>query len=56
MRARGQGVLTLAVVGIVALGAVSFERLGTREPSGPSPGTATSATWLCPHGGGKAYE
>ena len=46
----------MVVAGAVALGAASVERLGEREPSAPVPGTATSATWLCPHGGGKAYE
>jgi hypothetical protein len=56
MRARGQGLLTLVVVGIVALAAVSFDRLGAREPSGPAPGTAASFIWLCPHGGGPGYE
>jgi hypothetical protein len=56
MRPRGQGVLTLVVAGAIAVGVVSFDRLGAREPSGASPGTATSSTWLCPHGGGKAYE
>lgn len=56
MRARGQGLLTLVVAGIVALGVVTFDRLGVREPAGPAGGSATSGTWLCPHGGGKAYE
>lgn len=56
MRARGQGVLTLVVAAVVALGAASFERLGEREPAAAALGTATSGTWLCPHGGGKAYE
>jgi len=56
MRARGQGLLTLLVVGVVALGAVSFDRLGAREPSGPTSGTAESFIWLCPHGGGPGYE
>jgi len=55
MRARGQGVLTLVVAGIVAVGAGSFERLGPREAD-PSATTATSASWLCPHGGGPEYE
>ena len=56
MRARGQGLLTLVVAAIVALGVVSFDRLGAREPAGAPSGTATSSTWLCPHGGGKSYE
>lgn len=56
MRARGQGLLTLVVAAIVALGVASFDRLGAREPSGAPSGTATSSTWLCPHGGGKSYE
>ncbi|HEY7763090.1 MAG TPA: DUF5719 family protein [Actinomycetota bacterium] len=48
--------MTLLVLGVVVLGAVSFERLGAREPSGPAPGTARSSIWLCPHGGGPGYE
>jgi hypothetical protein len=56
MRARGQGLLTLAVIGAVALGAVSFDRLGERTANAPAPGTAASMSWLCPHGGGKGYE
>ncbi|MDH4111548.1 MAG: DUF5719 family protein [Actinomycetota bacterium] len=56
MKARGQGLLALAVAGVVALGAISLDRLGPQEPAAPRAGTATSGTWLCPHGGGKAYE
>ncbi|MGZ8629451.1 MAG: DUF5719 family protein [Actinomycetota bacterium] len=56
MRARGQGVLTLLLAGVLAVGAVAFERLGPREPAEVGAGSAPSAAWLCPHGGGKAYE
>ena len=56
MRSRGQGLLTVAVAGIVAIVAASFARLGPREPAGASHGSAPSATWLCPHGGGRGYE
>ncbi len=56
MRARGQGVLTLLLAGVIAVGAVAFERLGPREPAPAVPGSAPSAAWLCPHGGGKSYE
>ena len=56
MRARGQGLLTLLVVASVAVGAVALDRLGPREASGAAAGSAPSAAWLCPHGGGKAYE
>lgn len=56
MKARGQGVLTVVVAGVVAIGVLSLDRLGPRQPSGAVPATATSATWLCPHGGGKGYE
>ena len=31
-------------------------RIGIREPAAAFEGTAASATWLCPHGGGEAYE
>ena len=56
MRSRGQGVLTVAVAGVVAIGAISLDRLGQREPAAAASPTATSAVWLCPHGGGDAYE
>ena len=56
MRSRGQGVLTVAVAGVVAVGAISLDRLGHREPAAAAAPTATSGTWLCPHGGGDAYE
>ena len=57
MRARGQGLLTLLVVAASWRSApLAFDRLGPREASGAAAGTAPSAAWLCPHGGGKAYE
>ena len=56
MKARGQGVLTVVMAGVVAIGVVSLDRLGPRQPSGAAAATANSATWLCPHGGGKGYE
>lgn len=56
MRARGQGLLALVVAGVVALGALSLERLGPRASSAAPAGSAPSGTWLCPHGGGKSYE
>jgi len=49
-------VLTIVVAGAVTIGAISLERLGPREPAAAAQATVTSATWLCPHGGGKAYE
>ena len=48
--------LTVAIAGVVAIGVVSLDRLGPRQPSGAAFATARSATWLCPHGGGKGYE
>ena len=56
MRARGQGMVTLLVVAAVTIGALALDRLGPREAAGAAPGSAPSAAWLCPHGGGKAYE
>lgn len=56
MRSRGQGILTLVVVGLLVLAALAFDRLGERAPGGTASGTAASGTWLCPHGGGKSYE
>jgi hypothetical protein len=56
MRARGQGVLTVALVALVALIAVSFDRLGVKAPAAASPGVAASGVWLCPHGGGPDWQ
>ncbi|HEX7246528.1 MAG TPA: DUF5719 family protein, partial [Actinomycetota bacterium] len=44
------------VAAVVAVGAVSLDGLGIREPSSALPSTVTSGTWLCPHGGGEGYE
>ncbi len=56
MRARGQGLLTIGLVGVVALLALSFDRLGPKAPAAASPGLASSGVWLCPHGGGPEWE
>lgn len=48
--------LTLVLAAALAAGAVASERLGPREPSPATGGSAPSAAWLCPHGGGKGYE
>jgi hypothetical protein len=56
MRARGQGLLTLVLAAALAGAAVASERIGPRVPSPASEGSAPSAAWLCPHGGGKDYE
>jgi hypothetical protein len=56
MRARGQGALTVALVGLVALVAVSLERLGPKAPAVASPGVAPSGVWFCPHGGGPDWR
>ena len=56
MRARGQGVLTVVLVAVIALLAVSFDRLGPKEPEAAAPGVAESGVWLCPHGGGPDWE
>ena len=56
MRARGQGALTLLLAGVLVAGAVAAERIGPREPSTATAGSAPSAAWLCPHGGGRGYE
>jgi hypothetical protein len=56
MRARGQGVLALAVVVVVVVAGVAFERLGPKAASAAAPGTARSGAWFCPHGGGKGWR
>lgn len=56
MRARGQGALATAVAVTVVLVGVGFTHLGPKAPAPATPGTAPSGGWLCPHGGGKAWE
>jgi hypothetical protein len=56
MRARGQGLLTLVLLGAVALGAVGLDRLGTKGPAQAQPGEASSGAWFCPHGGGPDWQ
>jgi Family of unknown function (DUF5719) len=56
MRARGQGILTVVLVALIALLAVSFDRLGDKSPSAAEPGVSPSGVWLCPHGGGPDWE
>ena len=56
MRARGQGVLAVTMVGIAVLVGLGFGRLGpaTRDPV--TPGQAPSGAWYCPHGGGDGWH
>ena len=56
MRARGQGVLTLILLGVIVLGAVGLDRLGTKSPAQARPGEASSGAWFCPHGGGTDWH
>ena len=56
MRARGQGVLTLAVVAAVLLAGVAFDRLGPKAAGAAPPGLAPSGAWFCPHGGGPGWR
>lgn len=56
MRARGQGFLALGVAALVALAGIAFTNLGPKVPTEAAAGTAPSGGWLCPHGGGKAWE
>lgn len=48
--------MTVAIAGAVVVGAIALDRLGPRVPEAAAAGTALSATWLCPHGGGQDYE
>jgi len=56
MRARGQGVLATIVVTIVALGAIAFERAVPRERPAARGSSASSGSWICPHGGGDGWQ
>lgn len=48
--------MTLALVGVVVVLAVTFDRLGPKEPGVATAGVAPSGVWLCPHGGGPDWE
>jgi hypothetical protein len=53
MRARGQFLVTLLVVVLVAGAGVYLQRrVGPKALAAPVGGTATSGAWFCPHGGG----
>ena len=53
MRARGQFLVTLLVVVLVAAAGVYLQRrVGPKALAAPVGGTATSGAWFCPHGGG----
>ena len=56
MRARGQGVLTLAVVAAVLAAGIAFDRLGPKAAGAAQPGLAPSGAWFCPHGGGAGWR
>jgi hypothetical protein len=56
MRARGQGLLTILLVGLVAVLATAFDRLGVHVPAGASAVAVPTGAWLCPHGGGTGWE
>ena len=56
MRARGQGLLTVALLGAIVLGSVGIDRLGAKAPAELASGTAPSGAWFCPHGGGPDWS
>jgi hypothetical protein len=56
MRARGQGFLAVGVAAVAVLTGIAFTRLGPKAPAQATSGTAPSGGWLCPHGGGKAWD
>ena len=56
MRARGQGVLAVTMVGIAVLVGLGFGRLGPATPDPVTPGQAPSGAWYCPHGGGDGWH
>src|SRR5438874_3948674 len=55
MRARGQFLGTVLVVGLVAAAGVYLQReVAPRALAAPVAGAATTGAWFCPHGGGPA--
>ena len=56
MRARGQGVLAVTMVGLAILVGLGFGRLGPVTPGPVIPGQAPSGAWYCPHGGGDGWH
>ena len=55
MRARGQGLLAVAVVALVVLAGIVARRVGPNEAPQAHVGSAPSGAWLCPHGGGEDW-
>lgn len=56
VRPRGQTLVALAVLGVVALGGLISQWAGIREAGAVAPRVATSGAWLCPHGGGGRWS
>jgi hypothetical protein len=56
VRARGQGLLAVVVVGVAVLLGIAAGRLGPAVPSDATSGSAPSGAWFCPHGGGKEWK
>ena len=53
MRAKGQFLVTLVVVALVAAAGVYLQRqVGPKAQAAPVAGSSTSGAWFCPHGGG----
>jgi hypothetical protein len=52
VRPRGQTLVALAVLGVVAFGGLIAQWAGVREATALTPRVATSGAWFCPHGGG----
>jgi uncharacterized protein DUF5719 len=55
-RARGQGLLAVALAVVAAAMLAALDRAGARDPAGASAGQAPSGAWLCPHGGGQGWS
>jgi Family of unknown function (DUF5719) len=56
VRARGQGFLAVLVALAAVTMGILFTRVGPKVPAPAAEGTAPSGGWLCPHGGGKAWQ
>jgi hypothetical protein len=55
MKGSGRGWLAAAIAAIAIVGATAASRIGPAAPTPATAGSASSTTWLCPHGGGPGW-
>jgi hypothetical protein len=56
MTGRSQAPLAIAFVAIVVIAGIAADRVGVASPGDAPPPTVSSATWVCPHGGGDSWS